>query len=466
MRSYSDLRPYQQRMIDNMYAYDQRQCVVPMGGGKTVSTLTAISELISNGEIRKAHVIAPKFVAAHVWPTELKQWDHLSNLSMAVSLGNPAERRAALFSDSNVIVSTIDNVQWTLQALTEAGISPNDPIYDMWVIDEISRIKNPRSKRLRALGKHTKAMRNRYGLTGTPRPNGYEDQFGPMRFITDGKLWGRSFDPWRMERMIPTDYNQHNWEMRDEWIPRTVEDIRQFTFAIQDDELPQLPPLSHIEVPVFLTSGLMKPYNEMLKTLVAELETGGSILAPNAAVATAKLEQISQGFLYPDETGTEVTPLHTLKIEALAELLASLDTISPTLVAYWYEEDKRAILKFFPDAIFLDRDTADREAAHVIDRWNRGELPVLFVHPASVGHGLNLQTGGSYIIWYTPVWSAELTDQMIKRLHRSGQTQPVFNYHLVAVGPNGERLVDNIKVDRAQGKISDQDAFRALLKGI
>ena len=212
MRKREELRPYQVRVVDHLYENPEAFCVLKLGAGKTASTFTAISDLIDNGEIRHALVVAPKRVANLVWPDEIKKWEHLRSLSYTVLEGTPAQRVKKLANaEYDVTIVGIDNVQWLLELIEKW---PDDhPIFDCLVIDETSKLKSPTSKRAKALAKVAHRFRNRWGLTGTPRPNSMTDLFNPIKIITDSRLWGRSFYKWQAENFYkdPHDFHGYKW---------------------------------------------------------------------------------------------------------------------------------------------------------------------------------------------------------------------------------------------------------------
>lgn len=463
------LRPYQQRTVTTLYEASAIQAVLKMGAGKTVSALTAIAELLRDGHIRKALIIAPKRVAQMVWPAEIREWPHLQHLTYAVGVGPAKVRKAALEADVDIVVQTIDNIQWLCDELAKR--KADDPLFDLLVFDELSRLKNPRSKRGKALRKLGPQFRIKWGLTGTPQPNGWEDQWGPLTLLSDGKLWGRSFDRWRRERFQMLDFNGFRWGLMDHWKARTVDDIARWSVTMRPEEMPQLPPCNIVPHLTELPEGVEETYADMAKELVARIRSG-HVTAANLAVATGKLEQMLQGVVYThdiiDDSG--VAPergsyelLHDAKLGLIEEIVAGCD--ENILLVYWFQSELTELKRLFGAGLpVLGSGTKDGVAAEHVRRWNRGELPLLALHPASAGHGLNLQHGGSRQLWTMPIWSAELWDQTLARTLRPGQTESVTIDVVRGDLPANVFNVDDQKVARVIDKLSAQEALERALR--
>jgi SNF2 family DNA or RNA helicase len=456
MRTKADLRPYQQRAVTHFYEHPEVQAVMPMGAGKTAAALTAIHELMGDGEIRCAIVLAPKKVAQMVWPAETSEWAHLAGLKVQHVSGTPTKRMLQMSQQAHVYVIGVDNTKWLVDEIL-AGLPALHPLFDLLVIDESSRFKSPQSKRLRDLMGVRKNFRNIWGLTGTPRPNGYEDCFGPLKLLTNGRLWGKSFHRWREQRFQATDYNGYNWTIRPEWEARTLADINTVTFTMKPEEMPELPELTTIVHWVELPATARTAYKSMERRLLAALDNR-TIAAVSAGVAAGKLSQMANGFVYGDGNEDAVT-LHTEKSDMLTEMTATLD--EHCLIAYEFVEDLRVLVDLYPGLPNLGAGVSDQLAAWRADAWNKGELPRLALHPASAGHGLNLQRGGNHIFWYGVPWSAELYDQTIKRFHRPGQTKRCFNHLILA-----RDTIDEVKYARVVQKMGAQEAFKEYLRKV
>ena len=457
MRAESELRRAQQAIATELYENSARQAVVKMGGGKTAAAMTAIKELIADGHIRCALGIAPKRVAQLVWTKEHKLWEHLQHLRVSLVSGPPAQRlKALLDTDADIYVIGVDNVQWLCEQLVK--LPEDHKLFDLLFIDELSRFKNPTGKRAKSLMKLAKRWRPRWGLTGTPRPNGYEDQFTPLSLLTQNRLWGKSFYKWRNERFMALDYHQRTWSIRPEWRDRTIADIGTVTVTINESDMPDLPPLTPVFHWVDLPPSVMKTYRDMERQLFAKHGDNAAVLAANAAVATTKLAQIVQGFMY-EEDGT-VQHVHTEKADLLAEIVEDLNQ-NPVLVAYDFKEDLRVMKDLWPGLPYLGAGVSDKQAELHERLWNESKYPVLALHPASAGHGLNLQHGGSQMIWYGMTWSAELYDQTLKRFHRPGQGLHCFAHHILA-----RHTIDEVKYSRVVDKMSAQQAFEKYLRRV
>lgn len=458
MRAKSDLRPYQQRLATYLYDHDEGIAVCRMGAGKTAAALTAIEELIRDGEIRHALIIAPKRVAEKTWPDEIAGWAHIANLRYQLLDGSPSDRSMKLNArfTSQLSIIGVDNLQWLVERL---GFLDNaDPIFDCLVIDEISRLRSPKSKRAKALAKIINRFRNRWGLTGTPRPNGYEDLFMPARLITCNRLWGRSYYAWQDEHFYPTDFMRYKWAVKPGHDRQLLDQFRTISMALDDADMPELPELVTLISEVRLPDDLARDYRRMQRTLFAEFD-GTPITAMTAASAVSKLAQICNGFVYDGEGDSRVTRrLHNIKLEWLEDLIDGLAG-EPLLIAYEFQEDLRALKEWFgADLPYLGAGVTGAQAGKVIDAWNKRELPLMALHPASGGHGLNLQHGGSNIAWPSLTWSPELFEQTVARLHRPGQAGKVA-VHVCEMLDS----VDLLKRWRVVDKIDDQAAFRAFL---
>jgi hypothetical protein len=446
------LRSYQERAATFLYERNAAFLIAPLGAGKGAAALTAVAELIRDGHRRHAIVIAPKLVATTVWPGEVAAWPHLAHLRLAVLAGGPALRRARLAAagECDVTVIGVDLVPWLVSEL--AAIADDHPLFDLLIIDETSRLKDPSGKRSRALARIAGRFKTRWGLTGTPRPNSSMDLFMPAAIITNGALWGRAFIPWQKRHFRPRDPFGREWRALPGAEEKIAAEFGSVAMTVADEEMPDLPPLNIVETRIKLPDDVMATYREMARELFTDVN-GRLIEAASPLIATGKLAQMANGFLY-GEGNNDAVFVHDLKIEWLKELVESLAG-EPLLIAYEFIEDLRTIRRAFGTARALGGPTPASEAARLVAAWNDGALPLLAFHPASAGHGLNLQHGGSRMAWLSPSWSAELTEQAIARIYRPGQTQHVTIHVCVAAG-----TVDEMKRDRVIGKMSAQEAFR------
>ena len=450
---------HQQRAATFLYERDAAFLIAPLGAGKGAAALTAFAELIRDGHRRHALVIAPKLVATTVWPVEVTHWPHLAHLRLAVLEGSPKRRQKLLAAapTRDITVIGVDNVPWLAGEL--AAVPDDHPLFDVLIIDETSRLKDPSGKRARALAKVAGRFRTRWGLTGTPRPNSSMDLFMPAAIITDGALWGRAFIPWQKQHFRPRDPFGREWIA----LPGAEESIAAefgtVAMRVSDEDMPDLPTLNVVVTPIKLPDAVMATYRTMARELFAEV-AGRSIEAASPLIATGKLTQLANGFLYGEAGADDPVRVHDLKIEWLRELVEALDG-EPLLIAYEFVEDLRAIRTAFGEVPALGGETSARVAKELVVAWNAGALPLLAFHPAAASHGLNLQHGGARMAWLSPSWSAELTEQAIARIYRPGQTRHVTIHVCVAAG-----TVDEMKRDRVIGKMSAQDAFRRHLEQI
>jgi len=457
VRQKKDMRPYQDRLATHLYEHDAALCVVRPGGGKTVTALTAIEELIRDKVIRHALVIAPKRVARVVWPDEIEQWKHVTKLRYSILDGGPIQRElglteAALMTRDVTIVG-LDVAQWLVEVLSR--VKPESRIFDLLVIDEISRLRNPKGERAKVLAKLSPRWRTIWGLSGTLRPSEPEDLFMPARVVTKGKLWGRSFYKWRQERFYPLDYNGYQWAP----LPGKEDEINAqlapYVATVAEGELIQPEPTIVFDK-VQLPPGARRQYDSMERRLL----TGAGeavIVAANSAIASGKLAQMANGFVYDTENDKRAIPLHSTKREWLEDLIEN--ATGPTIIVYEFQEDLAMLLELLPDLPYLGAGISDLAASGTIERWNRGELPFMGLHPASGGHGLNLQRGGADMAFVSPIWSPEYWEQTIARINRSGQKRQVVIRVCVA-----EQTVDELKLSRVFKKMSAQEAFEAYLR--
>jgi hypothetical protein len=452
------LRSYQQRAATWLYEKDAAFLIAPLGAGKGAAALTALAELIRDGQRRHGLIIAPKLVATTVWPQEIAAWAHLRHLRVAVLDGSPERRRELLAAASarEVTVIGVDLVPWLVAEL--AAVADDHPLFDALIIDETSKFKSSSGKRARALLKIAGRFRTRWGLTGTPRPNSSMDLFMPAAVITDGALWGRAFVPWQKRHFRPRDPFGREWAALPGAEERIADAFSTVAMTVADEDMPDLPTLNIVVAPLKLPDAVMATYRTMARELFATIE-GRSIEAASHLIATGKLAQLANGFLY-DAGADDPVPVHSFKIDWLAELVESLDG-EPLLIVYEFVEDLRTIRRAFGEVPALGGSTPAREASRLVAGWNEGKLPLLALHPASAGHGLNLQHGGSRMAWLSPSWSAELTEQAIARIYRPGQTRHVTIHVCVAAG-----TIDEMKRDRVINKMSAQEAFRRHLERI
>lgn len=419
-----------------------------MGLGKSVIALTAIFDLcLDSFLVRKVLVIAPLRVARDTWPEEIQKWDHLHGLTYSVALGKEAERKAALMQRASVFIINRENVQWLIE---ESGL-PFD--YDMMVIDELSSFKSYQAKRFRSLLKVRPIVNRIVGLTGTPSGNGLMDLWAEFRILDMGIRLGRFITRFRTTNFTPDKRNgQVVFSYKplpgaEEDIYRKISDI---TISMRAADHLKMPECVINEVKVKLSDEEREVYDRFKRELVVSLK-GEELDAGNAAVLAGKLSQMANGAVYGENK--RVLPIHERKLDALEDLIEAANG-KPMLVAYWFKHDLARIQERL-HKLHIPFTTLD--TAESIVRWNRAELPVALIHPASAGHGLNLQAGGSTLIWFGLTWSLELYQQTIARLWRQGQkADSVVICHIIASGTIDERIMTALrKKDRTQTALID-----------
>lgn len=358
-------------------------------------------------------VVAPLRVARDTWPQELEKWSHLDHLIWSVAIGTESERKAALLKKADIYIINRENVQWLVE---DSGIPFN---YDMVIIDELSSFKNHKAKRFKALMKVRPHIKRVVGLTGTPTGNGLMDLWAEFRLLDMGKRLGRFIGKYRDDYFIPDKRNGQiifsykPLPFAEDAIYRQISDI---TISMKSTDHLKMPELISSEYPVKLSEPEKKRYEELKRDLVLQLP-GGDITAANAASLSGKLSQMANGAVYSDTQ--EIIRIHDRKLDALDDLIEAANG-KPVLVAYWFRHDlERITERLQHNKIKFSR----LDSSESIRSWNNGELPVALIHPASAGHGLNLQQGGSTLIWFGLTWSLELYQQTNARLWRQGQTE-------------------------------------------
>lgn len=420
-----------------------------MGLGKSVITLTALFDLILDQfVIGKVLVIAPLRVARDTWPSEIQKWDHLKGLKYSVVVGTAAERKAALMQQADVYIINRENVDWLV---TKSGIPFR---FDMIVIDELSSFKSWQAKRFKSLLKVRPYVKRIVGLTGTPSSNGLMDLWAEFRVLDLGQRLGRYITHYRNAYFTP---DKRNAEVifsykplpgAEDQIYKRIEDI---TISMKSCDYLKLPECVINEVPVFMSEKEQEVYDSFRDDMVAKIKDK-EIDAVNAAVLSGKLLQMANGAVYDDEKNSLL--IHDRKLDALEDLIDGANG-KPVLVAYWYQHDAERIKSRF--------DVREIKTSKDITDWNNGDIPVAIIHPASAGHGLNLQTGGSTLIWFGLTWSLELYQQTNARLHRQGQTDTVIIHHIIAKGTIDENVMKALRQkEKTQNALID--AVKANLK--
>lgn len=424
---------------------------------KTVITLTAVINLLFDSfESHRVLVIAPLRVARDTWPSEVEKWDHLKDLIISTAVGTEEERLAALKIKADIYIINRENVQWLVE---KSGV-PFD--FDTVVIDELSSFKNGQAKRFRSLMTVRPRVKRIIGLTGTPASNGLMDLWAEFRLLDMGQRLGRYITHYRNEYFTPDKRNGmvvFSYKPLPGAEERIYEKISDMTISMKATDLLRMPKLISSEYTVRLSEKERERYDALKNDLVLALPDG-EVTAANAASLTNKLSQMANGAVYADDGS--VTHIHDRKLDALEDLIEAANG-RPVLVAYWFRHDLERIKERLHS---LHIPFSEIDKADSIKRWNNAEIPVGLIHPASAGHGLNLQSGGSAIIWFGLTWSLELYQQTNARLWRQGQeSKTVVLQHIVTEDTIDQRILKAL----SQKDVTQQsliDAVKADLEAV
>lgn len=445
-------KPYEYQAYATRFIEDNDVAAIFLecGLGKSVITLTAIKNLIEKGEVKRVLVIAPLRVAKNTWPDELKKWEHLSGLSYSVAIGTPDKRKKALTEKTDIVITNRENVEWLVN---KSGVRFD---FDMVVIDELSSFKSYRTNRFKALLKVRPFVSRIVGLTGTPSSNGLMDLWAQFRVLDMGERLGRYITRYREGYFMP---DKRNAQVVFSYKPlpgaeeRIYDKIGDITISMKAKDYLKMPDLVTSEVYVDMPDDGRSKYENLLSDMVVDIKDE-EIDAANAAVLSNKLLQMANGAIYTDSKN--VLKIHDAKLDALEDLIESANG-KPVLVAYWFKHDLERIKARFPYA-------REIKTSDDIRAWNRGDILVGLIHPASAGHGLNLQDGGSAIIWFGLTWSLELYQQTNARLYRQGQKNTVVIQHIITKDTIDERVLMAIaKKEKTQNALID--AVKAVLGG-
>lgn len=432
---------YQRYAAEFIIAHPVAALLLDMGLGKTSITLTAINDLLFDSfEIHKVLVVAPLRVARDTWSAEIEKWEHLKNLRYSVVVGMAQERISALLTPADIYIINRENIQWLVE---ESGL-PFD--FDMAVIDELSSFKNHQSKRFRAFMKVRPKLKRIVGLTGTPAGNGLMDLFAEFKLLDMGERLGRLIGQYRNAYFQPDKRNGmviYSYKPLPNAERQIYDKISDITISMKATDHLKMPELVTTEYMVRLSEKEKEKYDRLKKELVLSTEDN-EVTAANAASLSNKLSQMANGAVYSDDES--IIEIHDRKLDALEDIIESMNG-KPLLVAYWFKHDLERIKKRF--------DVREIRSSVDISDWNSGKIPVALIHPASAGHGLNLQSGGSTLVWFGLTWSLELYQQTNARLWRQGQTaDTVVIQHIIAKGTIDEQIMKALKTkDTAQAAI-------------
>ena len=439
---------YQKYATEFIESHPIAAVILQMGLGKTVCTLTAIEHLMYDTfEVSKVLIVAPLRVAKVTWSDEIDKWDHLSHLTYSVAVGSEKERLSALKKKADLYMINRENLQWLIE---KSGL-PFD--YDMVVLDELSSFKSWQSKRFRAFMKVRPKVQRVVGLTGTPSSNGLMDLFAEFKCLDMGERLGRFITQYRNAFFIPDRMNGqvvYSYKLRpfaEEEIYRRIGDI---TISMKALDHLKMPELIENRYPVYMDDGEKQQYESMKKDLILPYLENEAITAANAAALSGKLCQMANGAVYSDEGS--VAHIHDRKLDALEDIIEAAQ--GPILLCYWFKHDLERITRKLDE---LKVEYARISSDGSIRMWNEGKFQVGLIHPASAGHGLNLQAGGNHIVWFGLTWSLELLEQTNARLWRQGQrAETVVVQYLVTAGTIDERILDAIsKKEKDQNALID-----------
>lgn len=419
-----DLHEYQNRGVEFIKSEGRVFLMLAMGMGKSSITLTAVSDLLDSFSVNKVLIVAPLRVANSVWRQEAKKWKHLKHMKFQLCIGDQKTRLKALHHDSEIYIINRENITWLVDHYGKKWP------FDMLVIDESSSFKSASSKRFKSLKKVLHFTDNIVLLTGTPSPNGLLDLWSQAYLIDYGQSLGKTMSAYK-QRFFESDYMGYSFKPKASSQAIIENLMRSYTLSMQAEDYLELPDRIDLIESIDLTPAVLAQYKEFEKNLFMEVDKE-TIEAINAAVLANKMIQFSNGAMYTDIYKNWIE-IHTAKIDALAEIIELND--EPILVAYNFKSDLERLQLNFPTGVVLDTDD------ETIRRWNKGQTKLLFAHPQSASHGLNLQHGGSLVVWFSLNWNLEYYQQFNARLHRQGQTKPVRIVHLVVNDTIDERVI-------------------------
>ena len=446
---------YQRYATEYIETHPVAAVLLDMGLGKTSITLTALNNLLFDSfEVRRVLVVAPLRVARNTWGAEIEKWDHLDGLHYSVAVGTETERLSALKKPADIYLINRENVQWLIM---ESGISFD---FDMVVIDELSSFKNHQTKRFKALMKVRPKVKRIVGLTGTPSSNGLMDLWAQFRLLDMGERLGRFIGKYRTSYFRP---DKQNGQVVFSYKPlpgaekQIYSRISDITISMKSTDHLRMPELINSRYTVYLSEKENSRYAELKEELVLQLPDG-EVTAANAASLSGKLSQMANGAVYTD--AGETVAIHERKLDALEDIIEAANG-KPVLVAYWFRHDLERITERLQK---LKIPYARLDTDGSIRKWNAGEIPVALIHPASAGHGLNLQSGGNTLVWFGLTWSLELYQQTVARLWRQGQeSETVVVQHIITKGTIDERIMKALsEKDTTQAALID--AVKADLK--
>jgi SNF2 family DNA or RNA helicase len=430
--------PYQTRAIKLLLSQGSVGLFLDPGLGKTSTVLAAFKILKAKSLAKKMLIIAPKRPALKTWPDELAKWSDFSGLQHTILHGDRKDLNLRL--DVDIYIINPEGLLWLLDPVRKHLL----PQFDILCLDESSKFKDSTTKRFKLLKPLLQTFKRRWILTGTPAPNGLEDLFGQIYILDLGRSLGRYITHFRNNFFQRSGYSMYEWSPRPEAFSEVVEKISPLILQLSAEDYLQMPELVYRNVTISLPEKVFQKYRDVEELFITAMEEG-SIVAANAAVAGVKCRQIANGAVYKDDSfedqRKEYVVFHDEKLDALESMLAELNG-APCLVLYEFNHDRARILERLGEVPVLGAGLSDKKLSSVIDRFNAGDIPVLLGHPASMGHGLNLQGKCHHVIWFGITWNLEYYDQAIARVYRQGQeADHVFVYHIVASGTLDEKVL-------------------------
>lgn len=444
---------YQQFCIDKMVNQAELGLLLDMGMGKTAISLTAVEKLIYDYfSVQKVLVIAPLKPAVETWPPEIEKWDHLEHMTYSVAIGDKQTRIDALQKEADIYIINRENVPWLVEYYKKKWP------FDMVIIDELSSFKSSKAQRFRALKKVRPYIKRIVGLTGTPSPNGLLDLWPQMFLLDSGNALGKTLTSYRDTYFLPDKRNAQvifSWKLKDGAEETIYKKLDSLCVSMKSADYLQLPDRLNIRHEIEPSKEVLAMYQKMEKDMLLPFESG-DIDAGSSAILSNKLLQLAGGAAY-NENG-EVQVIHDEKLKALDELLEQANG-QPVLLFYAYQHERDRIKKRHPEAVDVKEPTAVKD-------WNAGKIPILLAHPASAGHGLNLQFGGHIAIWYGLPCSLELYQQANKRLHRPGQKETVLIHHLLMKHTWDIRVLDQVLTPKEERQNALLEALKARIKEV
>ena len=449
--------PYQVYATEMILSTPYVALFLEMGLGKTVSTLTAINQLLYDYyEPNKILVIAPLRVAEDTWTREISKWEHLKNLKVSKVLGSAPVRKKALKSNADIYIINRENVPWLV---IELG---NSWDFETVVIDELSSFKSHKSNRFKALRRVRPLIKRLIGLTGTPSPNGLEDLWAPMYLLDQGERLGKTVSAFRDRYFLPGARSGHivyDWKAKKESEERIYERIDDITVSMKAEDWLDMPELIVVDQKVALDDKAKKLYKQLEKDLLIPF-VDADVVATTAAVLSNKLLQMASGAVYDEDRGIQY--IHDAKLDALEDIIEAANG-KPVMVSYYYKHSLQRLLGRFPKARTLRK---GKEGIQDIADWNNNKIDLLLIHPKSAGHGLNLQESNCQtVVWFDEIWSLEEYQQLIARLYRQGQRNRISCVRIVAEGTMDEEAIKAIDA-KATGQEELMQALKARIAAV